>query len=206
MNSFENKLGRLKSELNMLNADDKDIAEILGMQGKAFSARKKRDSFPEKELFALHAKRPDLNLNVNYILAGTRKVKEKRITLSEIGGRIQEERVACEYSLSDFAQKMGIDDAQQARIESNQEIPDFEYLLHLAKIRFDVSYILFGNISERPKNSLSGTTFIEMMEHIKTAKNDDELDVLLAYRTANEKGKLALRSVAEAVRNDEMEI
>lgn len=71
MNSFTEKLLRLKNELKI--QDDKDIAEILGLGVKAFSARKSRGSFPEKELFALKAKRPELNLDMDYILLGTRR-------------------------------------------------------------------------------------------------------------------------------------
>ena len=71
MNSFTEKLLRLKNELKI--QDDKDIAEILGLGVKAFSARKSRNSFPEKELFALKAKRPDLNLDMDYILLGHRR-------------------------------------------------------------------------------------------------------------------------------------
>ena len=71
MNSFTEKLLRLKNELKI--QDDKDIAEILGLGVKAFSARKSRNSFPEKELFALKAKRPELNLDIDYILMGTRR-------------------------------------------------------------------------------------------------------------------------------------
>ncbi len=71
MDSFKEKLLRLKNELNL--EDDKDVAEILGLGVKAFSARKTRNSFPEKELFALMAKRPDLNLDIDYILLGHRR-------------------------------------------------------------------------------------------------------------------------------------
>ena len=71
MDSFKEKLLRLKNELHL--EDDKDIAEVLGLNVKAFSARKARGSFPEKELFALKAKRPDLDLDTDYILLGIRQ-------------------------------------------------------------------------------------------------------------------------------------
>ena len=44
MNSFKEKLLRLKNELNV--ASDKEIAEILGMKPTAFNGRKTRESFP----------------------------------------------------------------------------------------------------------------------------------------------------------------
>lgn len=71
MNSFQEKLLRLKNELKI--STDKDIAATLYMKPTAFAERKKTNSFPEKELFALKAKRPDLNLDIDYILLGTRR-------------------------------------------------------------------------------------------------------------------------------------
>ena len=71
MNSFKEKLIRLKNELSV--ETDKEVAEYLGMTNNAFTVRKSRDSFPEKELFALKAKRPDLDLDMDYILLGHRR-------------------------------------------------------------------------------------------------------------------------------------
>lgn len=71
MNSFKEKLLRLKNELKI--STDKEIAAILDMKPTAFAERKKTESFPEKELFALAAKRPDLNLDMDYILLGHRR-------------------------------------------------------------------------------------------------------------------------------------
>lgn len=71
MNSFKEKLLRLKNELNV--STDKEVAAFLGMNTSAFTVRKSRGSFPEKELFALIAKRPDLNLDIDYILLGHRR-------------------------------------------------------------------------------------------------------------------------------------
>lgn len=75
MNGFKEKLLRLKNELkNVLDkTTDKEIAAILDMKPTAFAERKKTESFPEKELFALKAKRPDLNLDMDYILLGHRR-------------------------------------------------------------------------------------------------------------------------------------
>lgn len=70
MDSFKGKLIRLKNELNV--ETDKEVAEYLGMTNNAFTVRKSRNSFPEKELFALKAKCPELNLDMDYILFGHR--------------------------------------------------------------------------------------------------------------------------------------
>ena len=66
MDSFKGKLIRLKNELNV--ETDKEVAEYLGMTNNAFTVRKSRNSFPEKELFALKAKCPEIKLNMDYIM------------------------------------------------------------------------------------------------------------------------------------------
>lgn len=68
MENFIDISNRLKTALSV--SMDKDIAEILGISKYSFAERKKRNSFPEKELEILAAKRPELNLDVEYILTG----------------------------------------------------------------------------------------------------------------------------------------
>lgn len=70
MDSFEKILLRLKEGVGL--GQDKDIAELLGMSSRAFTARKTRGSFPEDKLLALSALRPDLKLDTAYILTGHR--------------------------------------------------------------------------------------------------------------------------------------
>lgn len=68
MNFFEEAALRLKQQLKV--TEDKQAAEALGMTGNAWTMRKRRGTFPEKELYALAAKQPGLNLDVNYVLTG----------------------------------------------------------------------------------------------------------------------------------------
>ena len=68
MNFFEEAALRLKQQLQVKT--DKDVAEALGLSAVAWVGRKKRDNFPEVELYALAAKRPDLKINVEYVLTG----------------------------------------------------------------------------------------------------------------------------------------
>ncbi len=69
MNIFENSLLRLKEQLGV--PTDKEAAELLGLSDKALNARKRRDSFPTKEVFALAAQRPELGLDPDWIVTGT---------------------------------------------------------------------------------------------------------------------------------------
>jgi hypothetical protein len=68
MNFFDEASLRLKQELKV--TEDKQAAELLGLSASAWKQRKTRDSFPEKELWALSAQRRDID--VTYVLRGVR--------------------------------------------------------------------------------------------------------------------------------------
>ncbi|WP_218239779.1 hypothetical protein [Comamonas fluminis] len=68
MNFFEEATLRLKQQLH--TTQDKEIASALGLSAQSWAGRKKRENFPEVELYALAAKRPDLKINVEYVLTG----------------------------------------------------------------------------------------------------------------------------------------
>ncbi|MDK4544751.1 helix-turn-helix domain-containing protein [Kingella kingae] len=88
---FVDFLYRIKQELDF--KQDKDVAQFLGLDTKAFSARKTRNSIPEKHLLAALAKQPELNVDVDYILTGKRKNVDKstNIALVETPSLTQEE-------------------------------------------------------------------------------------------------------------------
>lgn len=71
MENFTNIVNRLKTELSVTM--DKDVAEILGMSKSAFAERKRRGVFPENALRLLELERPDLKLDIDYILSGVRE-------------------------------------------------------------------------------------------------------------------------------------
>lgn len=68
MKKFDEQLLRLKAELK--ETEDQAIAAHLGLTKAAFSDRKRRDAFPEDKLRALAQLRPDLNIDVDYVLTG----------------------------------------------------------------------------------------------------------------------------------------
>jgi transcriptional regulator with XRE-family HTH domain len=68
MNFFEEATLRLKQQLGM--TQDQEVAKVLEMTPRAWAGRKKTESFPETEVLALSARRPDLGLDVSYILKG----------------------------------------------------------------------------------------------------------------------------------------
>ncbi|MFM9881226.1 MAG: helix-turn-helix domain-containing protein [Burkholderiaceae bacterium] len=66
MNFFSDALSRLKHQLRV--SKDQEVAALLGLSKTAFSERKKRGSFPEREVLELAKKRPDLD--AGYVLTG----------------------------------------------------------------------------------------------------------------------------------------
>jgi len=70
MEKFEATTLRLKQVLGVTL--DRDAAAALGLSPRAWAGRKKTGLFPETELYALMAKRPDLDIDVTYVLTGER--------------------------------------------------------------------------------------------------------------------------------------
>lgn len=68
MIDFEAALERLKDHLRL--REDQEVAALLGLTKSNFSARKKRGSFPERELVELSMKRPELDLDIAFVLTG----------------------------------------------------------------------------------------------------------------------------------------
>lgn len=70
MKIFDEQLLRLKQAVGM--TADQDVAALLGMTKAAFFQRKSRNAFPEEKLLALSARRPELGLDVTYVMTGQR--------------------------------------------------------------------------------------------------------------------------------------
>ena len=68
MNYFDEATLRLKQRLGV--TQDKELAHFLGLSPRAWAGRKQTGAFPEKELYALAAKRTELNIDVDYVLTG----------------------------------------------------------------------------------------------------------------------------------------
>lgn len=87
--AFACALGRLKFCLRV--SKDKEVADMLGIGEKAFNARKKRNSFPEKKLRALAQRRPELGLDVEWVLTGA----PGNAIGVVCGGDVQQVQVGC---------------------------------------------------------------------------------------------------------------
>lgn len=76
MDLFSDSLARLKHYLRV--SKDQEVATALGLSKTAFSERKKRNAFPEKELHVLAQQRPDLGIDVTYVLTGDHLSEHQR--------------------------------------------------------------------------------------------------------------------------------
>lgn len=77
MRDFDHQLLRLKQALQV--TEDQAVAAALGMAKAAFAERKRRNAFPADKLKALAADRPELKLDVKYVLTGVSDELERRL-------------------------------------------------------------------------------------------------------------------------------
>ena len=77
MREFDHQLLRLKQTLG--ETEDQAIAAALGMSKAALADRKKRDAFPVDKFKALAADRPELKLDVQYVLTGESNELDRRM-------------------------------------------------------------------------------------------------------------------------------
>lgn len=68
MNFFDEASLRLKQALKV--TADKDAAEAIGLSPSAWKQRKTRGVFPMKEVYALAAQRPELQLDADWVITG----------------------------------------------------------------------------------------------------------------------------------------
>lgn len=99
MNFFEEAALRLKQQLGV--SQDKEVASHLGLSPRAWAGRKQSNSFPEKELRALAQQRPDLGLDVEYVLTGGLLTQRER------------EHLASARALT---QQLPVEDAEKQRL------------------------------------------------------------------------------------------
>ena len=99
MENFEEAALRLKQQLGV--SQDKEVASHLGLSPRAWAGRKQSNSFPEKELRALAQQRPDLGLDVEYVLTGELLTQRER------------EHLASARALT---QQLPVEDAEKQRL------------------------------------------------------------------------------------------
>ena len=119
MNFFEEAALRLKQQLKV--TEDKAVAQALGITSNAWTMRKRRGSFPETELYALAAKRPDLNLDVGYVMTGKTKQQLAAAMRADFGPWLKRRRG--DTSPKDFAAQLGLTEEDLHALESQKRNP-----------------------------------------------------------------------------------
>jgi transcriptional regulator with XRE-family HTH domain len=126
---FDEQVARLKRALGV--ADDQAVAKALGLSKAAFSNRKQRGAFPEDKLFALATRRPELKLDVRYVISGKSIAEEVVRRLDAFPARLVELRG--ELELKAFAKHVGIPQGELAQLEAGRALPTADHIVRLAK-------------------------------------------------------------------------
>lgn len=109
MRDFDHQLLRLKQALGV--AEDQDVANALGMNKAAFSARKVRGAFPGDKVSALALKKPALRLDVKYILTGQSDELERRLeavkVATAVAGKVKDRDARYEVQQATFEAIVG---------------------------------------------------------------------------------------------------
>lgn len=135
---------RLKEQLGV--STDKEVAAILGLSPTAFNDRKKRGAFPEDKLLALVAIRPELNLDVAYILTGERAVvhavmgavRAANEIVDRLGGTKAERQARSDVLLSSVVQ------ASRSNLSDEEQLVINRYRLASPETRNEVLRALLG--------------------------------------------------------------
>ncbi len=115
MENFEEAALRLKQELRV--KADKDVAGALGLSPVAWVGRKKRGKFPEVELRALAQQRPELAIDVEYVLTGGRMSPHERQAIdraTQFTSELEGLDAASRQRLMALAHQAGLDTARAA--------------------------------------------------------------------------------------------
>lgn len=177
MDSFLECVARLKRALGV--SKDIEVAELLGFSKAAFSERKRRDAFPDRELRALAAKRPDLRIDVDFVLTGESSKQTAERMLANFGPRLKE--IRGDRTPAAFAKLLGITVKDVAALEGGQRRPTTQEVIRLQEAHPDRSVNwLFGGDAPRLDRAL------------------DDLEVILVqnYRASAPEAREALRQQA----------
>lgn len=173
MDFFSDSLERIKHYLRV--SKDQEVAEALGMSKTAFSERKKRGSFPEKELRALAQQRPELGIDVEYVLHG-RASPMALGTASQVGGRLRAERLRINWGDADMARHLGCPLADYIALEEGRRAPTATEAMAIRQHdELDADLVLVGASTKRPSWELSA----------------DEQALLALFRAASLQAKTA---------------
>lgn len=145
MNNFDDQLLRLKQAVK--THADQDVAALLGLSKAAFSDRKKRGAFPEDKVWALAKQKPELLIDVDYVLNGKRTLAHVKAKLATSGERVRQVRDEMAMSAAAFASHLGVGVAVITQAEAGNGGKINELLSPLAiKCAISPMWLLSGEL------------------------------------------------------------
>lgn len=122
-----------------------------------------------------------------------------------LGERLREQRDALSASQTDLGRSGGVTKQAQINYEKGARFPDARYLAAVADRGVDVLYVLTGRREMKPMTqslSMSGAGRVAEQGAGYSAAmtlSDDERDLVLRFRAADDEGRAAVLQVARAV-------
>lgn len=169
-----NCLERLKPLLRVSN--DIEVATYLGLSKTAFGERKRRNAFPEDKLFALAAKRPELGIDVHYVLHGESAKETAAKMFLAFPGRVRDQR--SDVPPAEFAARLGVSVEELAAVEAGQRKPSPDFHKRFVAAFPDMSPVYLSGGNE--------PTLDSPLTHA-------EVHLVRNYRQASDEGQAALR-------------
>lgn len=178
MVSFEQALLRLKERVGVQS--DKELAALLGLSPTAFSDRKKRNAFPEDKLRALVQQRPDLGIDVDYVLTGRTRAQIQAAVVG-LPARLRELRG--ERSVEEMADLLDVPAETWRGAENGQVGPELPKRI-IQRMDVDPTWLLAGE----PQKIDGELSYVEVV-------------LIQNYRNASDEGRALLRQMAAASAN-----
>lgn len=176
--TFRHRILRLKQCLNL--ATDKDVAESLGMSRTALAERKRRDSFPEDALRDLARRRPELHIDVDWVLTGRTRA-QIQAAVAGLPARLRELRA--ERSVKEMADLLDVPAETWRGAENGQVGPELPKRI-IQRMDVDPMWLLAGE-----PQKIDGE-----LSHV-------EVVLIQNYRNSSDEGRALLRQMAVACAN-----
>lgn len=171
---FAQALLRMKEQLGI--ESDKAIAEVLGLSPTGFADRKRRGAFPEDKLFALATKRPELGIDVHYVLHGESAKDTAAKMLLAFPGRVRDQRGS--VPAAEFAARLGVGVEELVAVEAGQRKPSPDFHKRFVANFPDMSPVFLSGGDE--------PTLDSPLTHA-------EVHLVRNYRQSSDEGQAALR-------------
>ena len=177
MVNCSDSIGRLKHTLRV--SKDGEVAAALGLSKTAFAERRRRGSFPEKELLALAAKHPELGIDTTYVLTGETAKEMAARWLANFPARLRNLRAG--RSVGEFAALLQTTDEHVMQLEAGARVP---------------SQVIVDRLQAMHPGRSVGWLISGESPVLQGPLEDVEVILIANYRASSKQGQEALRHQA----------